>query len=164
MRLTVYPLLTKIRRGLGHSLTLRKDYLKGLSSFSTNVISSHGRGKTNKTVTIEDISEQGFPEIARILEKKRIKSIEFMVDNRTYFHRRKSYKQLIASSVRAAIRHLATYGKKDGLQRGFTDRRLSPDDESGVLIMNTFISSEIKIEAANESSVKVTFEIFELKR
>lgn len=164
MNLTITPLRTEIRRGLEHSLALRKDYLKGLSKFSITVISLDFRGENREKITTDEISKLGFGEIARILERKGIKSIEFLIDNRTVFHRRKSYEKLVASSVRAAIRHLATYGNKEGLQRGFIDRRLSPDDESGVLLMNIFISSEIKIEAANESSVKVSFEIFELKR
>lgn len=164
MKFTVTPLRTVIRRGGGHCLARRKDYLKGLNNFSFTVISSNSLGKTRKNITTKEISKQGFGKIARILEQKGIKSIEFIIDNRTPFYRRKSFDRLIASSVRAAIRHLATFGMRKDLERGFIDCNLGHDSESGILLTNTIISSDIKIETAKESHVIVTFEIFELKR
>lgn len=155
MKYTITPIRTTLRRGFGHLLGLRNDYLKGLSLFSKDLMRSLRYDTPSPSITIktEEIATTGYPGIAKALEQKGIETISFTLVLRPYLPKWKT-ERIIAASVRTAIRHLATHGAKTGKEQGYLDYFLGEKRS----LCNT-----ITIEATDPSSPTVNFEVFEAK-
>ncbi len=144
---TIRPIRTMIKRGWEYTRVKRDDYLENLTRFSKFVRPMLHYGTKTRSLTIGEISRNGYSEIAKILEGKKIKSITFDID---YFNKPlplKKTDRIIAASVRAIIRHLATYGIQKETQKGFIEYHLGYDN---------WLRSDFSIEASQGSSVTVS--------
>lgn len=150
---TIKPIRTTLIRAWEYARGKREDYLEKLTRFSKYVALSIRRRLGANFFTIERIRENGYSEIAAILEKKGIKSIKFDVSCYNKPLPLKKTDRIVAASVRAIIRHLATYGIQKETQKGYIDYHLGDDN---------WLKGDFTIEASEESSVTVSLEVRKL--
>ncbi len=151
---TITPIRTTMKRGWQYLRGKSEDYLENLTSFSKYARTSIRSNLGKKTLTTEEIRGNGYSDIAIILGQKNIKSIKFEVDYCREDRLTNKTDRIMAASIRAVFRHLATYGIQKNTQNGYIDYHLGEDN---------WLRSDFTIEASEGSSLIVSLDIGKLK-
>lgn len=145
IKYTITPIRTMRKRGWEYARGKRHDYLEKLSRFSKYVTLLIRDGLGAKFTT-EEISKKHYLDIAAILKKKDVESIKFDISYCNGSLPLKKTDRIIAASVRAIIRHLATHGIQKDTQNGHIKYRLRGDK---------WLRSDFTIETSKEFLVTV---------